>query len=659
MSDAPPTRTDLLTPPPSNGRTADIEALTAALAEARWQQTLLASIVAQAPIGVFVADAKTGLPQLVNQTGIDLLGRGFDPHRRKDEAAEVYPNYLPGTQQPYPVQDLPLVRTMASGQAARAEMDIQRPVGRVRVEMTTTPIRDAAGRVVSAVALVQPVVQRPTEAAALEESETIFRRALEAAGAVPYRRDHLSNTYTYMGDGLRALTGYGPDEMTPHLFESLIQETIPVGPANTGRSERRITTRDGQTRWLSDASIEIQDATGAVTGSIGILQDITERTQHAAALAQRAAELSNDLTEWKQTELALRDAEARTRLIVDTALDALISMDGGGFITSWNPQAENIFGWASQDVVGKRMADVIVPNQYRAAHERGLKHFLATGEGPVLNKRIEITALHRDGHEFPVELAISPVKVGGTFTFSAFVRDITDRKQAEAALAKRANELEVVAQVGVAAATILEPSQLLQTVVDLTKSSFKLYHAHVYLLNETGDTLELAAGAGEVGHKMVSQGWRIPSNREQSLVARAARTRQGVIVNDVRNAPDFLPNPLLPDTRSEMALPVVAGDRILGVLDVQADEPDHFTEEDLRIQSILATQIAVALQNARQFTEARRLADRETMVNAISQQIQSAATVESALQIAARELGRALGAQRTVVQLGQPNNSPR
>jgi GAF domain-containing protein len=217
----------------------------------------------------------------------------------------------------------------------------------------------------------------------------------------------------------------------------------------------------------------------------------------------------------------------------------------------------------------------------------------------------------------------------------------------------------VVAQVGAAAATILEPLQLLQTVVNLTKSNFKLYHAHVYLLNDAGDALELAAGAGEVGHKMVAQGWRIPLSREQSLVARAARTQTGVIINDVTEEPGFLPNALLPDTRSEMAVPIAIGGLLLGVLDVQADEPGRFTDEDLRIQGILATQIAVALQNARQFAEARRLADREALVNAISQQIQNATTVESALQIAARELGRALGAQRTVVQLGQPDNAPR
>ncbi len=148
--------------------------------------------------------------------------------------------------------------------------------------------------------------------------------------------------------------------------------------------------------------------------------------------------------ERKRAEAALRESEAHTRLIVDTALDAAITIDAEGRITSWNAQAEAIFGWPRQNAVGRLLSDTIIPPQYGDAHRRGLKHFLATGEGPVLNKRIEITALHQDGREFPVELAISPVKSGETFTFSAFVRDITERKRADEALRASERQLSLV-----------------------------------------------------------------------------------------------------------------------------------------------------------------------------------------------------------------------
>ncbi|HJU05573.1 MAG TPA: response regulator [Nitrospiraceae bacterium] len=142
-------------------------------------------------------------------------------------------------------------------------------------------------------------------------------------------------------------------------------------------------------------------------------------------------------------EVTLREKEEQTRLIFELALDALIVMDGAGRIIDWNPQAEKIFGWTRQEAIGRLLSSTIVPAQYRDAHERGLKHFLATGEGPVLQKRIEITACHREGREFPVELAISsPARVGATYIFSAFIRDISDRKQAEDEVAIYARQLE-------------------------------------------------------------------------------------------------------------------------------------------------------------------------------------------------------------------------
>jgi GAF domain-containing protein/HAMP domain-containing protein len=216
---------------------------------------------------------------------------------------------------------------------------------------------------------------------------------------------------------------------------------------------------------------------------------------------------------------------------------------------------------------------------------------------------------------------------------------------------KVANDLSVVAQVGIATATITNIDQLLQEVVDLSKKSFNLYHAHIYMLNEAGNTLELAAGADEVGRKMVAEGRSIPMSSEQSIVARAAQTRQGVVVNDVAVDSNFLPNPLLPDTHSELAVPMIVNNRVIGVLDVQSENVGRFTEVDVNIKTTLASQIAVAVQNARNFEQSKRRAERETAVNLIAQRIQNTTSVENALQVAARELGHALGKRQTLVVL--------
>jgi PAS domain S-box-containing protein len=134
----------------------------------------------------------------------------------------------------------------------------------------------------------------------------------------------------------------------------------------------------------------------------------------------------------KRGEDALQEREAQLTGMIDSALDAIIVMDATGTITDWNHRAESIFGWLRAEVIGQTLSSTIVPLEYREAHERGLQHFLATGAGPVLNRRIEITALHRAGHAFPVELAISPISTSTSVIFTAFVRDITERHRAQA-----------------------------------------------------------------------------------------------------------------------------------------------------------------------------------------------------------------------------------
>ncbi|HKC00942.1 MAG TPA: PAS domain S-box protein [Terriglobales bacterium] len=148
-----------------------------------------------------------------------------------------------------------------------------------------------------------------------------------------------------------------------------------------------------------------------------------------------------DITERKKAEESIRVSQERTRLVVERALDAFIAMDSDGKIVDWNRQAEITFGWSREEAITRRLADLIIPPQHREGHRRGLKHFLTTGEGPLLNKRTEITALHRDEHEFPVELTIAPLRSPNGFIFNAFVHDITSRKRAEEAIREQAAEL--------------------------------------------------------------------------------------------------------------------------------------------------------------------------------------------------------------------------
>ena len=228
-------------------------------------------------------------------------------------------------------------------------------------------------------------------------------------------------------------------------------------------------------------------------------------------------------------------------------------------------------------------------------------------------------------------------------TFNAMTARLNEAFEA---VRQRAVELATVAEVSTTTSTILESGRLLMEVVELTKERFNLYHAHIYLLDDEGNNLVLAAGAGEPGRLMVSEKRSIPLDREQSLVARAARERKGVTVNDVTQAPDFLPNPLLPDTRSELAVPMIVGGNVIGVFDIQSERVGRFTDSDVNIQTTLAAQLATSIQNVRSFEKSRKQAELESLVNTIGQKIQRTTSIEETLQTAIRELGTAVGATR-------------
>ncbi|MGH8503652.1 MAG: PAS domain-containing sensor histidine kinase [Gammaproteobacteria bacterium] len=172
--------------------------------------------------------------------------------------------------------------------------------------------------------------------------------------------------------------------------------------------EHRFRRADGAYRWHLSRAVPVRNGAGQIIMWVGANTDIDDQ---------------------KRAESAVRESEQRVRLIVDSSLDAVVTMSEQGSITGWNPQAEAVFGWTREEAMGRKLADLIIPKEYREAHRRGLEHFLRTGTGPALNNRLSVAALHKDGREFPIELTISPLKLGGKFEFSAFVRDVTEHKR--------------------------------------------------------------------------------------------------------------------------------------------------------------------------------------------------------------------------------------
>jgi PAS domain S-box-containing protein len=182
-------------------------------------------------------------------------------------------------------------------------------------------------------------------------------------------------------------------------------------------------------------SVPIRGSAGIVLGTFALYHsqpqsptpELLELTTHASNLAAIAIERH-------RREEAIVDSEAFARAVIDNALDANVIMDQAGVITGWSRRAAEIFGWTEAEAVGRKLSDLIIPERLRARHQQGLQHYLATGEGPVLQRRIEVPALHRQGHEFPVELAVSPIRQAGKTIFSAFLSDLTASRRTEEAL---------------------------------------------------------------------------------------------------------------------------------------------------------------------------------------------------------------------------------
>ncbi|MEN8263012.1 MAG: histidine kinase dimerization/phosphoacceptor domain -containing protein [Nitrospirota bacterium] len=143
-------------------------------------------------------------------------------------------------------------------------------------------------------------------------------------------------------------------------------------------------------------------------------------------------------------EMLKKQAEEKTRLIINNAFDAIITLDAGSKIMTWNPQAEFIFGWPYMQVIGKTVTDIIVSPANFESISNSIKTFLDSGEGTVFNKQIQIKASHRDGHEFPAELAISPARSEGKYFFVVIIRDISERKFSENKIRNSLREKEVL-----------------------------------------------------------------------------------------------------------------------------------------------------------------------------------------------------------------------
>lgn len=217
---------------------------------------------------------------------------------------------------------------------------------------------------------------------------------------------------------------------------------------------------------------------------------------------------------------------------------------------------------------------------------------------------------------------------------------------------ERTKALTASAEVSRSLSTILDPNQLISEVVEQVRAAFGYYYVQIYLLDELKENLIMSGGTGEAGQLMFSRQHFLPVG--QGLVGQSALQNKAIFIPDVYQAPEWKSNPLLPDTKSEITVPIAIGAEVLGVLDVQHDVANVLNEEVVGTLQSVGYQVAIAIQNARSYDVAQKRAEHEAKINSISQKIQNATSVDAVLQIAAAELGSSLGQNRAIVELYNP-----
>ncbi len=352
-------------------------------------------------------------------------------------------------------------------------------------------------------------------------------------------------------------------------------------------------------------------------------------------------------------EEELRESKALTWAILESALDCVIAIDHEGRIIEFNPAAEKTFGYRRDEVMGKEMAGLIVPLSLRDQHRRGLAHYLATGEGPVLGKRIEITAMRADGSEFPIELAITPLHFGRRPVFTAYLREITERKWAEEEreqlltdLASRALQLQTAAEVSHAASSILSLDELLPQVVELIRERFDLYYVGIFLVDEAERYAVLRAGTGQAGRLLLGRGHQLtigdssipPTDGDYSVIGWCIANRQARIALDVGEEAVRFDNPWLPETRSELALPLISRGQVLGAMTVQSAKEAAFSETDVTVLQTMADQVANAIANAHLFEQTQRRVAELATINAINQALTSHLELRAMLSLVVEKI---------------------
>ncbi|RPI53763.1 MAG: PAS domain S-box protein, partial [Acidobacteria bacterium] len=399
------------------------------------------------------------------------------------------------------------------------------------------------------------------------------------------------------------MRGYRPEEVRGHVDSwrsgvhpedwpqvQQVLEDYFQGRRSEYETEHRVRTKSGQWIWILDRG------------------KVFARNERGEPIRMLGTEL--DITARKQSEEALRLAEAKAAGILSISADGIISIDDQQRITLFNEGAEKIFGYSKKEAIGAPL-EILIPERLRAAHRGHVTTFAASaGASRKMGTRdLSIVGLRKDGEEFPADAAISKLEVGGTRVLTVVLRDVTEQKRLE-------NEQKFLAEIGPALATTLDYDETLSRIAEIAARGLSDF-CIVDVVDDKGEIRRMRVISRDPSHAWIGEVLqRVPlDQRRPHLVRSALHSMRPVLMQrpspqDVEAVPqndDHLRALRAIELQSLMVVPLVAHGRLLGAISFLSITPSrHFGPEDLRVADALAQRAALAVDSARLYRSAQR-----------------------------------------------------
>jgi PAS domain S-box-containing protein len=488
---------------------------------------------------------------------------------------------------------------------------------RVRRDGTTfwanvviTALHDEAGNLVGFAKITRDLSERKRaeENAVRLAAEEAARKAAQAqAEIIEQQREQLEVTLASIGDGVistdsdgvvtflnpiaEQLTGWSQseargkplveiftivNEQTRQTVENpalrALREGTIVGLAN----HTVLISKDGTERPIDDSAAPIRRCDGGLLGVVLVFRDVTQR---------------------RRAEEALRASEARKAAILEAAMDCVISIDSAGTIIDFNPAAEKTFGFRREEVLGRELAETIIPPALREGHRQGFARFLETGESRVLDRRLEMPALHADGHEFPVELAITQIHTSAAPQFTAYLRGIESRMRQEQLRAVRLAISQVLAE---ATSASKAAQGILHAVCDGLDWDLGFY----WIVDRETNTLRCAQSWHKIGatvSEFENSSRKATFVRSAGLPGRLWETGKPAWIADLARDSDSLRwQPAIQEgLQSAFGCPIIADNRTLGVLEFFGHQRRDVNADLLEMMGAASGQIGQFIERSR------------------------------------------------------------